>query len=67
MAIIDFESRMRELQEKRGIKADIEYEMPADEEDWLDDEYGEINMRNNEQEYNYVYELDLQLVGSNLK
>ena len=67
MAIIDFESRMRELQEKRGIKSEIEYEMPADEEDWLDDDYGEINMRGFEQEYNYVYELDLELVGSNLK
>ena len=55
MAVIDFESRVRELQEKRGIKPAADYEMEADEEDWLDDEYGEINMRGFEQEYNYVY------------
>lgn len=65
MTIIDFESRKREIEAKRGIEPKL------NEEDWLDDDTEETSqgffLSSYPAEYSYVYELEMELVGSNLK
>ncbi len=79
MAVIDFESRKRELEKKRGIKTVERIETPAldddawfknDEADWLDDIDGTSEgffLSSCPDKFSYVYELEMELVGSNLK
>lgn len=70
MTIIDFESRKRALQEKRGIEVNESLNQQEDiflEDDFSDDDYQGFFLSGYESEYSYVYELEMELVGSNLK
>ena len=74
MTIIDFESRKRDIQKKRGLETELKLSdklMSKDTEDFFDDDSDDdifdYFLSSYEDEYSYVYELELELVGSNLK
>lgn len=74
MTVIDFESRKHALQKKRGLVTELELTdkpLTKDTEDFFgdepDDDIFDYFLSSYEDEYSYVYELELELVGSNLK
>ena len=69
MAVIDFESRKRELQKKDSEQQAVKLvqEIEIDEGDWFKNEEMDFSFKSLEMDYNYVYELHMELVGSNLQ
>ena len=70
MAVIDFESRKRELEKKRDVEVVAEVkkvEALDDDDTWFKNETIDWSLKSLEMDYNYVFELHMEIVGSNLE